>query len=213
MRWSAPGYGTGGESWTQLYKADSASHAQWTLLGELKIKALEELIGDLNGTRPRLTEAGSLHSLHLGSIVPTPPFAQATYRDLVGSGNLRLLSSEHRATVVRYHTQRASFERAMALYSNEGKPPFTAVIPAGTRQHLVGCVLGSLRDLEVCHESVASDAVRTMPPPELQTLREWRDRVGTRDQLQLELGEAFVFQRYFAKLGAVLDESSRVLRQ
>jgi hypothetical protein len=176
-------------------RSDSLTLEFWGVVVSAKITGLEALLGDLNATGPRVEAADLLLSLNYGAVVGTPQLAEATYRDLVGSGNLRLLSHQHRSAVVVYYTASSTFDRRLALYESQGKPPFTGLIPGSARPLGQDCAM--LRDPVGCVTEIHEEFIDSMPQAELAALEAWRSRPNIREQLQQELGNALIAKRSF----------------
>lgn len=189
-------------------EADSATQARLIRIIDNKIEWLDALLADLNETGPRLDPAEQLVGLNTAAIITTAQFAEGTYRDLVGSGNLRLLSPVHRSSIVRYYTLLATSGRAVELFENQGKPPFTGLIPGRARRVFQNC--GSSAN---CGKVAADSMVLVMPRPELAELDGWRTRPGIRDQLQVEMGNAFSVRGTLEQLASALAVTRAVLSE
>jgi len=184
-------------------RSDSVTQAEWGVSVSLKVTGLEALLADLNATGPRLGGADALFALTHGAIVPTSQLAEATYRDLVGSGNLRLLSHQDRRVVTAYYTAASTFDRRLGLYESQGKPPFTGLIPGGARSLGENCPVELSPYIE-CSAELHADFTNSMPVAELAALNAWRNSPGIREQLQLELGNALIVKAAFDNHDAAL---------
>ena len=173
--------------------SDSSAHALWSGLVDNKISAVELLLADLNGTGDRLSAAEALTALNTAALVPTLQLSDATYRDLVGSGNLRILSPDDRRSVVRYYTATAGVDRALSLYERQGKPPFTGLIPGRIRG----------RGPAECSE----DPLNCTEDAELGAVDAWRTRPTIREELQLERGNAQLARQHLDALAQAMAEA------
>ena len=160
---------------------DSLGNVNRILMAEQRLAALDALLADLNGVGSALEDERELVALRDAQLVPTVAVQLATYQDLLGTGNLRLLEPALRRSLIEYHAAIAVVEGVIERNGGE-KPEYSDLVPGRARQRLSRpCPFGPTT--AGCLRA-ASEVIAQLSGPELASISSWRDLPQIRIQLE-----------------------------
>lgn len=185
---------------------DSVVHAARIDRLQARTRALARMIEDLNGTRPRMEGAEELRVLFLAQRVSTADSCDATYQDLVSSGNIRLLDAELRRSVVRYCSELGQIRETMTL-SDARKPRFADLVPGFAKPPIaaLACRFGRNGSDTDCAGVELDSIYAALPAPEREALAAWRSLPEVRMDVQSEITETNILRNAYGGTSRALQ--------